>query len=55
MGETTNPVFPAQAGMNRKFRLFYGYISGVPRAGGDEPEPLRPITGYVQCSPRRRG
>jgi hypothetical protein len=50
-----DPVFPAQAGMNRPNQNPRPTYARVPRAGGDEPSEAFKRTMMGWCSPRRRG
>ena len=51
----TRPVLPAQAGVVPRSRCLPAARSGAPRAGGGGPATVPVGTGYVGCSPRRRG
>ena len=49
------PVFPAQAGMDRRHDRPARAGHGVPRAGGDGPASVAGQSTPIECSPRRRG
>ena len=48
-------VFPAQAGMDRRWRRLRSSSACVPRAGGDGPSGCAGTISPHRCSPRRRG
>ena len=48
-------MFPARAGMSRKIEDVLPIAAHVPRASGDEPNPLATIVKNAECSPRERG
>ena len=48
-------MFPARAGMSRLRSRTVKEPSDVPRASGDEPEPLAIEPDGGECSPRERG
>ena len=52
---TRQIVFPARAGMSRLLVVSWLYLTGVPRASGDEPSSSRSTTTAIPCSPRERG
>ena len=48
-------MFPARAGMSRRWPLRPARSVNVPRASGDEPNPQTGEWEQVGCSPRERG
>ena len=52
---TGEDVFPARAGMSRRYVLRGIPFPGVPRASGDEPPYFGPFLLVSVCSPRERG
>ncbi|EFR0612870.1 hypothetical protein HZM15_001719 [Salmonella enterica] len=48
-------MFPAPAGINRWYDVVDNSTTGVPRASGDKPRRLRPVSVRAVCSPRQRG
>ncbi|EEO6133691.1 hypothetical protein G6410_002096 [Salmonella enterica] len=48
-------VFPAPAGINRRFFPTVCHRDGVPRASGDKPLRDKRHTQEEMCSPRQRG
>ena len=48
-------MFPASAGMNRKFLTNTKEVDNVPRERGDEPKMDNDARQQAICSPRARG
>ena len=48
-------LFPACAGMNRRYKISAGECRTVPRVRGDEPYIYRDAYWGRACSPRARG
>ncbi|ETA89342.1 hypothetical protein A628_00730 [Salmonella enterica subsp. enterica serovar Cubana str. 76814] len=48
-------MFPAPAGINRRFFYRCGSVVSVPRASGDKPRGVPQSARAEKCSPRQRG
>ena len=48
-------VFPAQAGVIRRYRGVLSYTVCVPRTGGGDPYKIAQVIHAAECSPHRRG
>ena len=54
-GRARPPVFPARAGMIRRFAILALQLLGIPRESGDDPFSNSPFTLLSLYSPRERG